>query len=387
MFIDYDQIPKLVESNLEVRISSESVNVSKLKVKSLASTFVPEVSVYAQGEESKINKVGKEPTAGVFANVNLFNGFRDVEQLKLNSLSYETSKLEFQKTYKEQVYQARKLFFEALKLKEDLAILKEHEDINKINRNLILKKVASGLSPKSEELIFKKIELELREQRIREENELSLVYSSLRKALNLDTGEKIEISGTMDITKYSFDPAKKKIDLAVIESNESIALSEKKITGLWRMPKVSFYTESSFTKNVNGEFLDEGDKRQVFGLRLTIPILSEKDSDSIEDQIKKTELISAQLRQKNQILENTINNEKLELSLKHLKSMIEISNDKVSLSKNIMEKTFTEFRLGLKEALSLNEATDDYLKARKDLIEHQLEYILNIEEAKASQLD
>lgn len=387
MIIDYDQIPKLIKSNLEVRISNESLNISKLRSNSLASTFIPEVSIYAQGEESKLSKITEDPTAGVIANINLFNGLRDTEQVKINKLSYDTSKLEFQKTYNEQVFLARKFYFEALKIKESLNILSEHEVVNKNNRNLILKKVSSGLSPKSEELIFKKIELELKEQRIKEENELKIVYSSLRKALSLNNSEKIEISGTIDTARFEYDPGKKKIDLAIVESSESIAHSEKKLSGLWRMPRINLYAERSFTNHVNGEFLAENDEKQVFGVRLTLPIFSEKNVDSIEEQIKKTEILSAQLRKKNQLLENNLNDEKLELSLNYLKSMIEISKEKVSLAKNIMEKTFSEFRLGLKEALSLNEATEDYLEARKDLIEHQLEYILNIEEAKAGQLN
>lgn len=387
MIIDYDQIPKLIESNIEVRISSENVNASKQRTSSLAATFIPEVSLYAQGEESHINKIAESPSAGVIANVNLFNGLRDVEQVKSNNLSYDVSKLEFQKSYKEQVFLARKYYFLALKVKESLKTLTEHEVTNRNNRNLILKKVASGLSPKSEELVFKKIELELKERRIKEENELKLIYSNLRKTLSLNNNEKIELSGSFDISKFEYDPAKKKLDLAILESSETIAQSEKKMAGLWRMPRVNLYAERSFTNYVNGEFLDENDEKQVFGVRLTLPILSEKNSDSIEDQIKKTALLSAQLRKKNQLLENAANDEKLELNLSHLKEIIEISKEKVSLSKNIMDKTFSEFRLGLKEALSLNEATEDFLEARKDLIEHQLEYILSIEEAKAQQLD
>ena len=384
MIIDYDQIPKLIESNLEIRISNESLNISKFKSNSLASTFIPEVSIYAQSEDSKIKKVGEEPTAGVIANVNIFNGLRDIEQVKINNLSYNTSKLELQKTYGEQVFLARKYYFEALKIKENLSILSEHEEVNKNNRNLILKKV---LSPKSEELIFKKIELEIKEQKIKEENELKIVYSNLRKILSLQSSEKIEISGTIDSSKFTYDPGRKKIDLAIVESSESIAQSEKKMSGLWRMPRINLYAERSFTKHVNGEFLEENDEKQVLGVRLTLPIFSEKNIDSIEDQIAKTELLSAQLRKRKQLLENNLNDEKLELSLNHLRNMIEISKEKVSLSKNIMEKTFSEFRLGLKEALSLNEATEDYLEARKDLIEHQLEYIISIEEAKSGQIN
>ncbi len=387
MIIDYDQIPKLIEANYEVKISSENSNSSKLKVSSLARTFVPELSLYAQAEESRINKIVETPTAGIIANINIFNGLKDVEQVKINNLAFDSSKLSFQKTYKEQVFLARKFYFEALKLKESLTILSEHEVINRNNRNLILKKVASGLSTKSEELIFKKIELELNEQRIKEESELQVVYSNLRKTLSLNSSDKLEISGSFDTSRFTYQPNKKKLNLAVVESEEAIAASEKKLAGLWRMPRVNLYAERSFTNEVNGEFLEEGDDRQVFGVRLTIPLFSEKNVDSIDNQIKKIQYNSAQMRKKNELLQITSNEEKLQISLNLLKKMIEISKEKVALSKNIMEKTFSEFRLGLKEALSLNEAAEEYQGARKDLIEHQLAYILSIEEAKAGQLD
>lgn len=387
MIIDYDQIQKLIDSNLEVKISNESVNSSKAKMSSLGASFIPEVSLYAQGESEEISKISKEPSSGVIANINLFNGFRDAEQIKVNTLAYESSKLESKKTYNVQVLEARKNYFEALKILENLKILSEHEDVNRSNRNQILKKVASGLSPRSEELIFKKIELDLKEQRIKEENTLKLVLSNLRKILSLEPNEKIEVVGSFDISKFEYRAGQKKLDLALAESVELQSASEKKLSGFWRMPRVNFYAERSFTDHVNGEFLEEGDEKQLFGLRVTLPILSEKNVDSIEDQIKKTELLSAQLRKKQQALELNSNEEKLIISLNHLKTMIEITKEKVKLSKDIMERTFSEFKIGLKEALSLNEATEEYLEARKDLIEHQLEYIISVEEANASNLN
>lgn len=386
MIIDYDQIQKLIESNLEVRISNENVKSSKAKMSSIVSSFIPEVEVYAQGENAKLNKMTNDPSAGVIANVNLFNGFRDYEQVKVNSLAYGTSKLESKKTYSAQVLEAKKNYFEALKIQESLKILSEHEAVNDSNRKQILKKVASGLSPKSEELVFRKIEMELREQRIKEENALKLVYSNLRKVLSIDPEEKIEVAGSINIHNFEYRPGQKKIDLAIAESIEGQANAEKNLAGLWRMPKVNFYAERSFTDHVNGEFLEEDNGKQLFGLRVTLPIFSEKNVDSIEDQVKKTEFISAQLRKKQEALELASNEEKVMISLSHLKKMIELSKDKVALSKEIMNRTFSEFKIGLKEALSLNEATEEYLEARKDLIDHQLEYILSVEEANASSL-
>lgn len=387
MIIDYDQIAKLVESNLEVRVREESVKSSKARIGSVASTFIPEVSLYAQGEDSELKKVHESPTAGVFANLNLFNGFRDVEKNKINNLNYETNKLEFKKSYNEDVFRAKKYYLEALRILEDIKILTEHEKINKNNRELIQKKVSSGLSPKSEELIFKKIELSLKEQRVKEDNALKIAYNNLRTIFSLDKSEQIEIVGDLDISKFSYKAPANKIDYAIVESNESLLNAEKKVSGLWRMPRVNLYAEKSFANHVNGEFLDEGDEKQLIGLRVTLPIFSEKNIDSIEDQVKKIEYQAAILKKKSQVRELESADEKIEIQLDHLKSMIEITKGKVELSKEIMEKTFSEFRLGLKEALSLNEATADYLEARKDLIEHKVEYILSVEESKVNSID
>ena len=153
------------------------------------------------------------------------------------------------------------------------------------------------------------------------------------------------------------------------------------------MPKLNLYAEKSFSDRVNGEYLEDGDNKQLFGIKLTIPLLSEKNLESIEDQIKKTELLSAQYRVKQQALELISNEEKLLATLNHLKIMIEISKEKVALSKDIMERTFSEFKIGLKEAVALNEATENYLESRKDLIDHQLKYILSVEEANAMNLN
>ena len=55
MIIDYSQIPKLIESNQEVKASQEVLGSSKLKVGSIIKSFVPEVSLSAKGENSQIN--------------------------------------------------------------------------------------------------------------------------------------------------------------------------------------------------------------------------------------------------------------------------------------------------------------------------------------------
>ena len=388
MIIDYDQIVKLIESNLEVKVRQEDLNSYKLRMGSIVTTFVPEVSLYAKGEDSQLSKINKNPSAGVVANINLFNGFRDVEKNKVNNLNYETNNLEFKKSYNEQVFKAKKFYFDALKIIEDIKILSEHEKINKSNRDLILKKVSSGLSPKSEELIFKKIELELRELKVKKDNELKIVYSHLKNIFALDKNEKIEVAGEIDIAKFIYTPNPKKIDLAIVESNETLLNAEKKVSGLWRMPRVNLYAEKSLTNHINGEYLEEDDgEDQVVGLKVTLPIFSEKNVESIEDQIKSTEARASTLRKKNQIRELESQEEQTIIQLEHLKNMIEISKSKVELSKEIMNKTYYEFRLGLKEALSLNEASAEYLDAREDLIEHQIDYILNVEETKINILE
>lgn len=387
MIINYDQIPKLVETSLEVKIGRESLNVSKTRTTSIGTSFIPEVSLYAIGEDSKIIKMNEEPSAGVVATLNLFNGFKDVEQKNVHKFTYDTKKLEFQKSYNELIFQTQKYFIMAMKSQENLKALNEYNQINKGNRDLILRKVRTGLSPKSEELIFKKIELELQEKISKEENDLKIAYVNLRQILSLKREENLEIRGSLDVSSYQYIKNSKKIDLSIAESSESVLNSEKKMSGLWRMPKVDFYAEQSFTNHVNGEFLDEADNRkQVFGLRLVMPLVSGKNFDSIEDQVKRTEIESALLRKKYQLSQSEANDEKIQIQLDNLLNTIEVSRNKIKLSKEIMDKTFNEFKIGLKEAVSLNEATSAYIDAKQDFIDHQVDYILGVEETKVSSI-
>jgi outer membrane protein TolC len=387
MIIDYDQIAKLLDSNLEVKIRQEQLGASKIKVASVGSTFIPDVSLYAKTENEKGDKISEAPAFGIYASLNVFNGFRDLESSNISNLNYQSASLILKKANNEEMFKAKKFYFEGLKILEDIKILSEHEKINKNNRDLILKKVVSGLSPKSEELIFKKIDLTLREQRVKEDNALKVIYSNLKLIFAIDKNEKIELAGSLDISKFEYKIPNKRLDLAILESSESILNSEKKMSSLWRMPKVNLYAEKSFTSKVNGEFLEKDEAQQLLGLKVTLPILGEKNVDSVESQVKSIEARAAMLKTKNQIREWESSEEIISVELEHLRSMIEISKSKVDLSKEIMEKTYTEFRLGLKEALSLNEAAEDYLEARKDLIDHKVEYILNIEAAKINSID
>jgi outer membrane protein TolC len=387
MIIEYYQIPKLVESTLEVKTGQEMLGSSKLRVGSIIKSFVPEVSLYAK-KTSMVHEHSEIPSAGVFANINLFNGFRDVEQNKINKLNYEVNNLEFKKSYNDIVFIAKNDFLQAVKIQENLKILNEYALINKNNRNLILKKVSSGVSPRSEEFIFKKIELELQEEILKAGNELKLIYSNIKKLFSINKNESIELNASLDISKYKYDSNAKKIDIAQVDFTEALLQSEKKMSNLWRMPRVNLYAEHAFTNHKDGEILEEDDSaKHLVGIKITLPLLSEKNIDSIEEQVRKRELTAASLRKQTKIRDRENIEDKLEINLAHLLEIIEISKNKVDLSKEILDKTFSEFRIGLKEALSLNEATFDYVQAKKDLIEHQVDYILAIEQAKVNVLD
>lgn len=387
MILDYSQIVQLVEKNPEVRVSEQNVEAARIKAGSIARIFIPEVSLYGQSENHELQKVGKEPSAGVIATMNLFNGFRDQEEKKIEELHLESSRVEQKIVKNEKAFAAKKLFLDSLRIQQNLNILGQYEQINRNNRNLILRKVSSGLSPRSEEFIFRKIELELKEQKIKDETALKLNFTELRSLLALSPHEPIELKGTLDIAQYNYEPIKKSLDLTLAETVKARMENEEKLASLWRMPKLNLYAEKSFTNHVSGEFLEENDPKEIFGLRLTIPLISEKNFDSIEAQTKKIEQRSALIRYEGQVRERAANDEKIQLQIDHLKNMVEFSKHKVSLSKEIMSKTFEEFRVGLKEADDLNEATADYIESQRDMLEHQMEYILTVEEALVNRAD
>ena len=387
MILDYSQIVQLVEKNPEVRVSEQNVEAARIKAGSIARIFIPEVSLYGQSENHELQKVGKEPSAGVIATMNLFNGFPDQEEKKIEELHLESSRVEQKIVKNEKAFAAKKLFLDSLRIQQNLNILGQYEQINRNNRNLILRKVSSGLSPRSEEFIFRKIELELKEQKIKDETALKLNFTELRSLLALSPHEPIELKGTLDIAQYNYEPIKKSLDLTLAETVKARMENEEKLASLWRMPKLNLYAEKSFTNHVSGEFLEENDPKEIFGLRLTIPLISEKNFDSIEAQTKKIEQRSALIRYEGQVRERAANDEKIQLQIDHLKNMVEFSKHKVSLSKEIMSKTFEEFRVGLKEADDLNEATADYIESQRDMLEHQMEYILTVEEALVNRAD
>lgn len=388
MIIDYFQIPKLVETNLEIQSGKEVLGASKLKSVSIIKSFVPEVSLYAKSEQSKLNDLGDAPSAGAYANINLFNGFRDFQQTKINQLSYEASDLEFKKTTNELVFLARQHFWQTIRVQENIKILNDYVQVNKNNRNLILKKVNSGLSPRSEEFIFKKIELELQEDILKANLELKILKIELAKTLSISPKEPLEINAVIDPSKFQYTKTDKRIDLAQVDRTSSILNAEKTLSSLWRMPRINLYAEQAFTDHKNGEFIEDSDtSRQLIGIKVILPLFSEKNLDSIDAQVKIRELTSANLKRQAQAQERMALESKIENVLEHLVSAIDISKNKVALTKEIMEKTFSEFKLGLKEANSLNEATAEYITARKDLIEHQIDYILEVEHSKVNVLE
>lgn len=387
MIISYDDIPKLIEFNYEMKINSERVLSAKIKYTSIVSSFIPEVYTYAKLEDHKLGSDFQRPSIGVVANLNLFNGFKDIKQEKINKLDYELSKLDYHKSYKHQVFVANKYFIEALGIKEKLSLLNEYKEINKKNKVLVLKKVTSGLSPKSEESLFKKIELIIKESQLKERGEQKIIHNNLKKMLSLKPEEELIISGNINQIKSEFNSHKKRLEFEFLELNELSATIDENKASLWRMPRINLYAEQSLTKKVNGEFLDTESHKQVFGIYLTIPLIDEFNTSSIELYQKSSEARFAKLNLQNQKLLQILDDENFKISMENLAQLIELSKEKVSLSNDIMEKTFSEFRLGLKDASDLNESSREYLEARQDLLQLQVNYILKIEEAHAGLID
>ena len=387
MIIDYPQIESLVKTSLAFKIHEEMLETSRLRVNSLAQSFIPEVFLYGKEERSTVQKIGTSPSIGIFSNLNLYNGQKDVEQNKINFLHYQLSNLEFKKNYNELVFFAKTKYWEIIKFQDSIKILNEYNEINKNNRALILKKVASGLSPKSEEFIFKKIELELQEDILKSEYELKLLKRSLAQSLSLDKKEHLELSNSLDLSTFKYDPILTKINKEIIVTQRELSQTENHLSALWRMPKINLYAEKSITTEKNGEVLDDHSlSNAIIGIKVTIPLVSEKNYDSIENQVKKSELAAARLRSLALIAESEAIEDNHETHLSHLLSIVEISKNKIILSKEIFDKTFLEFKIGLKEAVSLNEATVEYIQAKKDLIEHQINYIMATEQAKVNNL-
>jgi outer membrane protein len=388
MIIDYSQIQQLAENNLELKVTQQWVASSQAKIKSVGSHFIPEVSLYAKSENENIHKIGKNTSTGIFANMNLFNGFKDVEQNKIAGLDYEVKKLSRQKSYNDLIFLAKSDYWQALKTQEYIKMLEEYQNINKSNRSLITKKVLGGLIPKSEELNSKKVEFNISEEMVKAKDELNIFKSDLRKLFTIKRDEPIEFQGNIDTDKMNLLVSDNKLDLALVKAEEERGQAEKVSSSLWRMPKVNLYADQSFSELRDGEFLDKTDNQpRVFGIKVILPLLGEKNNDSIEEQAKRREFEAINLKRKAQVIERENEDEKKLITINYLKNSIERSRNKVELSKEILTKITAEFKIGVKEADSLNDSAEKYIEAQKDLLDHKIEYILAIEQAHLNNLE
>ena len=388
MIIDYSQIQKLTQNNLELQISQAWVSASESRIRSMSSNFIPEVSLYAKTEKENLNKMGKQNSSGLYLSLNLFNGFKDVAQNKLYGMDYEIKKLSKQKAYNDLVFLAKVDYWQALKTQDYIRVLDEYQSLNEFNKSLISKKVKSGLIPKSEELNSKKVEFNISEEMVKAKDELSILKSDIRKIFTIQKDESVEFQGKIEPEKMQLEISNNKIDLALVKVEEERGHTENRLSSFWRMPKISVYADQSFSELRDGEILDKNDNLpRVFGVKLILPLLSEKNDDSIEEQAKKRELEALNLKRKAQLIERENEDEKRLLTINYLKNSIDRSKNKVDLSKEILTRITSEFKTGIKEADSLNDSTEKYIEAKKDLLSHQVDYILAIEQAQLNNLN
>jgi outer membrane protein TolC len=389
--IGLDELKQLgLKNNYRVNAAKVDTELSKKDESIAKSAFLPKVGIEAGKEEIQISgSRNTEDTNAIFGEVNLFNGFKDVNNLKIKLLESKKSLSYLKESQFRLNLKLETLYYNYLYLAKKLEITTLAVKRNKKHLILIRKRLASSLVTKTDLLEF-----ELRKSKLlSKEHFLQLKMIEIKETLFLTAG--IENSKTLDVTgvlphfeinielKELLEKASKssesikRLRFSIEQSNSSIDISRSD----W-LPTVDL--EAKYGKlsdeTVGYDTYDNASQvALMFRWELYSGNRTVNESDKSFLNKKKNEYL---LKQRMLDTSSVVKTNYYRLIA--LQDRIESEEVNAKIALELYSKTKAEYRRGIKDSGALSSAGDELTTINETIYELKKNYInakLNMESA------
>lgn len=405
-------------NNISVKQSELDLQNSQIAKKDAVGNFMPGISASAShswniGLNQNIttgllqNQTTQFTSVGLSANVDIFRGLQNVNQLRKSNLSLIASQYQLTKMQEDIALNVANAYLQILFNKENLKVQKEQKSLSEKQLARTTQLVEAGNVPKGDLLDVQATLASNNQKVIAAENAVLLSKLSLAQLLQLDDFKNFDISEDdvpsmlSTILNESSEAiiAKAKAsrtELKIAQTNIELAKKDIQIARAAYLPSLtgfySYTTRASNSKRVSGvdssgniitanalPIFDQFDtnKGQNFGLQLTVPIFN---GFATRNNVERTKVAfeRSKLNFNQQELDLERNVFTAYTDTKAAKESFEAATASLASRKLAFEYAKERYEIGLMNVFDFNQSQTALANAESEVVRTKYDYIFRI---------
>lgn len=379
--IRYEDLPRLIlEKNYLVSAGQARVSAADARTGYLARSYLPKVEV--SGGYERFGIAPTSPTTDPFwkieASANLFrSGIDDLEN-SIRKLKKSVSEINLDQIKRENLFQARRLFWELLALKEFIRIQEQAITDNEKHMKAAKKRVSAGIATRSDPIEFQ-LEKTLLEQDLKKMNlDMDKLKNQLSILLARKSHEDLEI-----ISGFSHPPDEElqsdKVELNQVPIIKSQTLSKdifykegEKQSRYW-MPQIDAY--ASYGRSTSREYEISSDREWILGVRLKLDLFNGLESQK-EASVNRALAHASEAKALHFSLSTQATLHELYHDLKLLHELLHDADSSAKQSQSFLKLTLDEYGRGAKNGPDVLEAAKKQVSFERRLYELFRDYYI-----------
>lgn len=429
-----------LDNNISVQLSNLDIAQAELDIKDSKGRFFPTLNGNANhswniGLNQNVttgvleNLTTQASSFGISSNVNLFNGFQNINRLRRANMALLLRKYQFENTKDNTALSVANSYLQVLFNKEQLKVLINQNELSKEQLKRTEDLVDNGVLPRGDLLEILATIASQEQQIINAENQINLSKISLAQLLLIkdyatfdiaDVTYDVPLQTLLDSNPKDIAEASKeaRYELKIAKVNDELAEQDIKISRGAMYPTLSgFYsysTRAAYNDVVRGSVLDLANPTQQigtvestgeavvspnfnrvvgkasplfdqlsqndghsFGLQLSVPIFN---GFSVKNNIERTK-VNAE-RTKHQIEQANLNIEsnvyRAFNDAKAAQKSYEATQKTVEARKQAYDFSRERYNIGSLNAFDLNQSQNAYEASQSDLIRAKYDYLFKL---------
>ena len=391
-----------LEENIEVRMSKSNINRAESEYRQRRADFLPNLNANIGGSR----QIGQqfEQVSGTFddfttnnlnasisTNVTIFNGFRNINQLRSAGAGLESAEERYQRMRESIIFDAAALFLDVLLAQELLEIERENLEASRQQFEQVEAQVEVGMRPVvdqySQESVVANNELAV----IRSENSLNLSKLRLSRLLQLDPLSEYDFVAPgiseEDIVVQEYD-LREMIDIALANRRDyrasELDLQQARhalsISRGARMPEVSLSASISSAYRdqqrdpITGETMPFSDQlfdvniNRGFGFNVSIPIFNRLQTSN-QIQQRKIDFRDAELQLEDMRLEVFLELQQAYNDYTGYAKELDATEKALIAAERAYETEQERYNVGSATLIELTNANNEYVRASSNRVQ------------------
>jgi outer membrane protein len=387
------------ENNIGILRQKNQADIYKLNIKKAEDARLPTVSGYTNSNLSwgrgidpytntYVNQQFNTYNGGLNLNLNLFNGFYHINNIKLQKQDLETNKSQWQKLKNDLTIDIAVRYTNILYLQDMILNIRKLIKISQDNIDYTQKKIDAGVLAKRE--IYKAIAQKDNEELnlLNAENNLETNILELKQLMALDINKQFILK---DIAlKILPNPNKSEFINSAIERNPSLSLQknnlEKSKLSI-EIAKSGFYPTFSLggqfgsTYSTNNKFFNlsqqlDNNLSYGFNINANIPIFNQfQTRNKLKEAKFNYQSATNQLEQEKQNVYKTLNKSYLDLTTSHKK--FEVSTSSLLSNQINYDTEKLKYEAGRITLQDLNQTKSNLFNSISNNVKDKYEWIFN----------